>query len=243
MKLINLGKWRGPDIDGLLAEVGRIPEAGERIAYISEQFLGTPYQEGTLVGDAEMPEQFVVNLAAVDCFTFLDYVEVMRLSGSFDEFAANLKCIRYRDGVVAYRNRRHFFTDWVEALPPHVKDATADAGRGREVTVLKRLNLKADGSLFLEGIDVRERQVTYIPSRFIDAEVTQRIRTGDYVGIYAPEEGLDVTHVGIAIRAGSRIIFRHASSHEYRRSVVDEDLAGYLAGKPGVLVLRPLTAR
>jgi hypothetical protein len=239
-KQIVLGRRRPEDLDGLLSEARGIAEIGEGIAFISGRFLGTPYQERTLVGDVATPEVFVVNLAAVDCFTFIDYVEAMRLSGSFKGFMVNLRRVRYRGGRVAYTARNHFFTDWIGATPRHVKDVTAAVGRGREVTARKELNRKADGGLFLSGIGIRARQVTYIPAVSIGGEVTRGLATGDYIGVYTEEAGLDVSHVGIVIREGSSLLLRHASSQEGFRRVIDSDLAGYLAEKPGIVVLRPI---
>ncbi len=243
MERMKLDRWRQNELDELLRKASAMGAIDERIAFLSERFLGTPYQEGTLVGDARTPEQFVVNLAAVDCFTFLDYVEAMRLSESFDTFVVNLKCIRYRDGLVTYATRRHFFTDWLPARPPHVQDATDLVAGGGHVAVLKHLNRKADGGLFLEGLGVQRRTVAYIPAVSLDAEMTRRLRTGDYVGIFAAEEGLDVSHVGIAIRSDEGVLLRHASSRQHRRAVVDERLTDYLADRPGIVVVRPLTAR
>jgi hypothetical protein len=63
------------------------------------------------------------------------------------------------------------------------------------------------------------------------------MRTGDYVGIFTEDEGLDVTHVGIAITDGGEILFRHASSVEGK--VVDEDFRLYVRAWPGIVLLRP----
>jgi len=70
--------------------------AGERIAFLSDHFHGIPYLENTLVGGANTDEVFVVNLASVDCYTLIDYIEAMRLSSSFEDFVEFLKKIRYR---------------------------------------------------------------------------------------------------------------------------------------------------
>ena len=64
-----------------------------------------------------------------------------------------------------------------------------------------------------------------------------RLRIGDYIGIYAEADGLDVSHVGIIVRRAGRIFLRHASLIE--RMVVDQDLRAYISEKPGIVVLRP----
>jgi len=68
-----------------------------------------------------------------------------------------------------------------------------------------------------------------------------RLKTGDYAGIYSVTEGLDVSHVGIIIKKGDNIYLRHASSQKEIRKVVDQDFRKYIVGKPGIIILRPKT--
>jgi len=71
----------------------------------------------------------------------------------------------------------------------------------------------------------------------LDKTIGQLFQTGDYIGIYSDLPGLDVSHVGIVVKDGPNINFRHASSAA--RKVIDEDFSEYIAGKPGIVVLRP----
>lgn len=236
---INLGKWTEEGLDLLLNESAAIKGAGERIAFLSVLFLKTPYKESTLIGDTNNPEVFVINLEAVDCFTFLDYIEAMQLSDSFNGFRENLKKVRYQSGVIGYKNRNHFFTDWLEFNSGMVEDVTEKISYGNSHKVVKQLNRKDDGTYFLPGIPVIERELAYIHSDAIDDEVMDNLSTGDYVGMYSEVDGLDVSHAGIIIREQDRIKLRHASSLQKHRRVMDEDLRKYLNAKPGIIVLRP----
>jgi hypothetical protein len=237
---IELGEWAKEKLDHMLAKATSIAQIGPRIAFISSQFMGTPYKESTLIGDAETPEVFTINLGAVDCFTYLDYVEAMRLSDSFSRFKMNLKSIRYCSGSVAYVHRNHFFTDWRERNPS-VTDVTGEIGRGSARVAPKRLNEKTDAAYFMAGIPITERDITYIPAEVIDHAVMDSLQTGDYVGIYAEAEGLDVSHVGIIVKSGDVACLRHASSAPSHRKVIDEEFETYMSGKPGIIVLRPTT--
>jgi hypothetical protein len=234
-ELVRLGKWDRLSLGQVLGTAAAISEARERIEYISGQFLGTPYEETTLVGSSDVPEKLVICLQAVDCFTYIDYVESMRLSLSFDDFREQLRMVRYRSGVVAYAARNHFFTDWAES--PRVRDVSADVGLAEVRSVVKVLNRKGDGSLFLSDIPERKRTVTFIPAEALDEGAMDRLRTGDYVGIYTEADGLDVSHVGIIVKRQGGVYFRHASVVE--KMVIDQDFRSYLAGKPGIIVLRP----
>ncbi len=232
---VHLGKWDSISLEQMLGAAATISGTWERIEYLSEQFLGTPYEEATLIGSPDVPEKLVVCLRAVDCFTYIDYVEAMRSSSSFEGFKEQLRAVRYRLGVVAYETRKHFFSDWMET--PGVRDVSAAVGLGKAGSVVKVLNRKGDGSPFLPGVAERTRELTFIPVQALDDSTIDRLRTGDYVGIYTETDGLDVSHVGIVVRREGDISFRHASLTE--RMVVDQDFRKYLSGKPGIIVLRP----
>ena len=236
---IVLGRWTEQNLDEVLRSAGAIQQTGRRIEFLSRQFLGTPYEESTLIGGPDTPELLTLNLEGVDCFTFLDYIEALRLSQSFSEFKKTLKRVRYRSGKVAYAYRRHFFTDWTDK-GSWIKDVTAEVGGKNFRTVHKSINDRGDGSCLLTGISPAERDVTYIPSKAIDGNVIRRLKTGDYIGIYSGTRGLDVSHVGILVKKKRTTYFRHASSLQSRRRVVDQDFRAYVAGKPGIVVLRPV---
>jgi hypothetical protein len=236
---INLGQWTIDNFNKLLLKAAMTGGAGERIAFLSGHFHGIPYLENTLVGGVNTNEVFVVNLASVDCYTFIDYIEAMRLSSSFDDFMEFLKKIRYRGGIVSFRDRNHFFTDWREFNGEFVEDATGKIGLQDTRTVRKVLNLREDGSFFIPRVGSVERDVRYIPSSLLNDQIINRIETGDYVGMYSDCEGLDVTHVGIFIKQGKSLFLRHASSARENRKVVDQDFIEYVKNKPGIVVFRP----
>jgi len=229
-----LGGWTPQVLQDVLDEACQIKDEGERIAFISSKFIGTPYKEKTLIGGPSKAEVFTVNLKEVDCFTFLDYVEALRLSIDLQGFIENIKKVRYCSGVVSYKSRNHFFTDW--PMSGRVCDVTAIAGDSRVLMIEKTLNKKDDGTLFLKGIFPIKRRLHYIPSGAIDNTVLDQLRKGDYAGIYSPLDGLDVSHVGIVVRNKEDVNFRHASSIATR--VIDEDFRTYLKDKPGLIVLR-----
>lgn len=233
---ILLGKWTTGKLEQMLGEASRISGSAARIEFISGQFLDTDYKESTLVGDINTYEVFVINLGGVDCFTFIDYVEAMRLASSFPAFKENLKKIRYLSGTVSFRNRNHFFTDWKESNSDFTDDVTVLIGK-KTKSIAKTLNKKGDGTCFLPGIISKKRLLKYIPSDAVDNSVINNMLTGDYIGIYSETQGLDVSHVGIIIKKPAGIFLRHASSE--KKKVVDEDFKKYISGKPGIIVLRP----
>lgn len=234
---IHLGKWTKDKLDEILHKSSKIKSVGARINFLSELFLGTDYKESTLIGDARASEIFVINLEGVDCFTFLAYIEGMRLSDSFSGFKWNLRKVRYRNEKVSFENRNHFFTDWAEFNSDSVNDITEKIGGQKTKSMVKTLNKREDGTYFLPGIPVTQRTIKYIPSGVIDDSIINKLKTGDYIGIYSEKHGLDVSHVGIVIKDKNSVYFRHASLKQ--RKVVDNGLGKYISDKPGVLILRP----
>ena len=236
--ITNMCKWTSNILDNIMREAARITDTGERIGFISRQFLNTPYKESSLIGSLTVPEDLVIDLEGMDCMTFIEYVEAMRLSGTYAEFTINLRMVRYKKGIDAYESRRHFFTDWVGHAPQTVEDVTTIVGGVKTVKVRKRLNLNSDGTYILPGIGITEREISCMPVDAIDNIVIEQIKTGDYAGIYCDKDGLDVTHAGIIIKDENDVYLRHASSRKDTYKIVDENLIKYLTGKNGLIILR-----
>ncbi|WP_280215681.1 DUF1460 domain-containing protein [Nocardia cyriacigeorgica] len=228
-------------IDELLAvRAGAATQSkGELIELLSRQFLGTPYGANMLIGSASEPEQLVVDVRRVDCFTYLDYVEALSRSSTRDEFVAHLIETRYTGGRVEFTRRKHFFTDWAHTERTAATDITATLTPAA-VTTAKHLNAKADGTTYLPGLPVIDRPITHIPSSAVDQAVIAGLRTGDYIGAYADQPGLDVTHVGIFVSTPNGPVFRNASSLPADNKVVDTPFLDYVRTTPGILVLRPM---
>lgn len=228
------------EIDQLLAVRRDAPAGigkGELIELLSARFLGTPYGANMLVGSADRPEELIVDLRRVDCFTFLDYVEALTRSTTRAEFVANLVDTRYAGGEVAFAKRKHFFTDWANTPRIAATDITGTLSPAA-VSVPKRLNVKGDGGSYLPGLPAVDRAITYIPAGAVNDAVVSQLRTGDYVAAYADLPGLDVTHVGIFVRTPNGPVFRNASSLAAYQ-VVDTPFAEYVGTTPGLVVLRP----
>jgi hypothetical protein len=236
-ELIKLGTWSEEKLDRILRETWRLSDPSNKIAFLSKEFLETPYNASTLIGNGETSEVFVINLEHVDCFTYLDYVEAMRLSQSYNEFVTNLQRIRYRAGRVSYPGRNHFFTDWIDGNKKNVRDITGEAGSGKSRKITKTLNDKGNGTYYLSAVPCRQRVITYVPTDLADESVMTNLKTGDYIGIYSGKKGLDVSHVGIFIRDENRCaVLRHASSRYMK--VMDEDFSEYIQDTPGILIFR-----
>lgn len=236
---IDLGRWTVPKLNRALEACSHLVKAGRRIDHISRWFLGVTYGESTLIGSRDRDEEFVINLGRVDCFTFIEYVEAMRRSHDYEEFVENLRCLRYREGVVSFYHRNHFFTDWPLHNAEYIEDITRDTGGHRALRTEKVLNMKEDNSVFLQGIPPVLRELWYLPASAIDGDIINTLFSGDYAGIYSTSQGVDVSHVGIIIKEGLSVVFRHASAFAHSGKVVDVEFQTYISNKPGLILLRP----
>ncbi|TFY95311.1 DUF1460 domain-containing protein [Pseudomonas nabeulensis] len=210
---------------------------GDVIASVSSAFLATPYQANRLIGSSSTTEVLVADLSEVDCLTLIDYVEALTRSSDEKTFIKNLVRTRYVDGRVDYRSRKHFFSDWYAATPANASDVTKEISHSY-ITAEKELNSKPDGGEYVPGLGITHREINYIPTHAINQTVINRLETGDYIGIYSPSVGLDVSHVGIVIKNEQGVWFRNASSKAENMRVVDSPFMEYVASTPGIVVLR-----
>jgi hypothetical protein len=221
-------------------------------------FLGAPYEEKTL--DPFGPESLVINLRTFDCFTLVENccaLAIMRYTGKdrFTDYAAILSSLRYRDGVVTgYPSRHHYFSDWLQSHEEAglIRDMTQALG-GR--TLGKALNFMTthrevylplqDPAAFRQMIAVERRLSATTRHLLPKAELNRReggIEEGDILAITTDQEGLDVCHVGIAVRLlAGRLHLLHASQQAGRVVISPDTLKDYLQQSPhrtGIMVAR-----
>ncbi|NHX33958.1 DUF1460 domain-containing protein, partial [Escherichia coli] len=87
-----------------------------------------------------------------------------------------------------------------------VVDITSELS-SHAVKVNKQLNLKYHDQIYISGLPIKNRSINYIPAKYVDDDLLLRLKTGDYIGIYSGNNGLDVSHVGVVIRKGKKTIF------------------------------------
>ena len=214
------------DIFALLKENNSKTES-EKIDLMSAYFLDTPYVANRLVGSPTEPEQLVIALSELDCFTFLDYIESFKRSQNEEEFIKNLEKVRYIDSKVEYYHRKHFYSDWYSENEKVAEDLLTRPEFAEFVqTNVVNLNEGAE-SAYIPNLAYRSRDINYIPrDKFVN--VLPKLKTGDYIGIRKNIAGLDVTHTGIVIVKEDGVYMRHASSSKSAMKVVDQKITDYL---------------
>lgn len=225
---------------------------------VGVQFQETPYVAHTLEVDRE---QLVINVREMDCTTFAEYClalagTIQSASPTFEQFAAELQKIRYRDGVIeGYPSRLHYFCDWIynneqKGLVEDMSKDIANTPLSKQISFMSNhpdsyRQLKENPDLVeaiaLQEKEISKREMYYVPESMV-SEVEGQLMEGDIVGITTGAEGLAISHVGILVRRSGRIHLLHASSAAKKVVVSENTLEDYLVNSKsatGIMVARP----
>ena len=233
----------------------------EIIIAVGKSFIGTEYRAHTL--EITESEELVINLRGFDCNTFVENVLVLSRcikSGNttFEDFQSELKLIRYRNGEMdKYPSRLHYFTDWIFDNEEKciVKNITEEIGGDKLELNLSFMSdhpeyykhLKAHPE-FISIIKKQEEEINqrnhyFIPQEKIDC-VESKIKSGDLLAITTNVKGLDVNHVGIAIRMDdNRIHLLHAPVPGSKVQITDLNIYEYvkkIEKDTGIIVVKVL---
>lgn len=230
-----------------------------RIERIGKFFLGKPYKSGTLnVPQKEMP---VINLRELDCVTFVENVLALALlenytSISIRDFVNNIVKLRYREGKITdYASRLHYSTDWLYEMERlhYLHDVTKNLGGTRYSPNVGFMSkhpskyppLAADKHLVtkMRNIEtlINRRTYHYLPKTEIKT-ASGKIHTGDIVLITTNIQGLDTSHLGIAVKKGRKTYLMHASSTAGKVVITADPLEVYMAditSQTGIIIARP----
>ena len=233
----------------------------EVIIEIGKSFLKTEYVAHTL--EKEGDEQLVINLTGLDCTTFLETSLtfarcIKKGQTSFEDYQNELTFIRYRDGKLnKYPSRLHYFSDWIynNQQKGIVKDITEEIG-GKQIKFNvdfmsenpKYYTQLKDNPEFIPFIskqedEINSRQYYYIPENDIE-KIESKIQSGDLIALTTSDKGLDIGHVGLAIKMeNGRIHFLHAPLAGSKVQITETPLSDYakkIKKHTGIIVLRVL---
>jgi len=222
-------------------------------------FLGRPYGERTLDLERNGPERLIINLRELDCFTLVENAVVLeRLvragATDFADYAATLQRLRYRKGIIGgYASRLHYFSDWLADAEEKgfIRNVTAALGGKplrKAISFMTQHpgNYPAfeDGETFRQMREIEEgiasRPLIFLPREKLRT-AEGGIEDGDLLAITTNMAGMDVAHVGIALRLRHRVHLLHASRLAGKVLISPETLYGYLMkkkGRTGVMVAR-----
>ncbi len=233
-------------------------------------FIGNPYPksnvdttkktaQGGVVLQPIDQEVLVVNLKKFDCVTFVESMVALTQTrrdslGNYDIFKQKLTNVRYRNGVVDYAARLHYFSDWIYENEKKglLRNITKEIGGETFNKQVFYMSLKrdtfygnmADPRTFAAVKNVEEaitkREKWYIPKDKVSA-IESKLKDGDIIGITNKMEGMDMAHAGIVKWQNGRAYLVHASSQFHQVMISDVPLADYLLrnkGQTGIMVGR-----
>jgi Protein of unknown function (DUF1460) len=244
--------------------------AAKGVLYFGKSFLGYAYPRPQMdttrqliAGSVQLQpiedEVLVVNLKKFDCVTFVENMIALTqtrrsIPPSFDVFKTNLTNIRYRNGVIDYASRFHYFSDWLFENEKRgvLRNITKDVGGKTYPKAVFYMSLKkdtlygnmADSATFnaMKAVEnaITKREKFYIPKDQI-SEMESKIRDGDIIAVTNRLEGMDIAHTGFAIWKNGRVHMLHASSQYHKVVMTDVPLADYLKnnkGQTGIMIGR-----
>jgi len=233
----------------------------EVIAAIGKSFLNVEYVAHTL--EKEGDEQLVINLQGLDCTTFLENTLVLsrcikQNKTTFNLYLEELQKVRYRDGIIdKYPSRLHYFSDWINnnVKKAIVKDITSEIGGEKIKFKVGFMSANPDSYVKLkenpvfvpvikkQEDEINSREYYYIPNSKVEA-ASDKIQNGDLIAITTNLKGLDIGHVGIAVRENDgKIHFLHAPLVGAKVQITEDPLHVYLTKvkkHTGIIVLRPI---
>lgn len=231
----------------LKATADAAPRTGsERMAYIGQMLLGTPYVAHTLEGDEELLR---VNIDELDCTTFVETVAAMALTvaegrTSWRDFIYHLENIRYRNGEMdGYGSRLHYICDWVvnNGFRGNVREITTDLDGVRYA--VKSIDFMtenrdkytslADSATYEKIRTVesgyRNHRFPFVKSSaFGTKEVMKKLRSGDILAFTSTLKNLDVTHMGMVLVRDGVPHVMHASMSAGKVVVSDVPIGEFM---------------
>jgi len=231
----------------------------EVIIEIGKSFLKTEYVAHTL--EKEGDEQLVINLTGLDCTTFLEtsltFARCIKKGKTgFEDYQNELTFIRYRDGKLdKYPSRLHYFSDWIynNQQKEIVKDITEEIG-GKKIKF--NVNFMSENPKYYKQLqenpefipviskqekEINSRQYYYIPEDDIE-KLESKIQSGDLIALTTSDKGLDIGHVGLAIKMeNGRIHFLHAPLAGSKVQITETPLSDYakkIKKHTGIIVIR-----
>lgn len=245
VRLLKMGKTFGQD-ENLMIRFAR-------------ELKGLPYVGKTL--DRNVNERLVVNLRQMDCTTYVENVLALAIctrkgQTTFRDFCRQLQLIRYRQGHVSYTDRLHYFSAWIEdntrlgfvrevqaPNPPFTAVQTLRINYMSHHPHLYPMLVKHPG--WVKGIAEMEQELngltySYIPKQEIadDTLFRSTIHDGDIIAIITSRDGLDTSHIGIAVWHADGLHMLNASTVHGR--IVEEPmlLKTYMKRHPSQVGIR-----
>jgi len=252
-------------VEKLLREGKKQPQGTCLTLYYANQLKGLPYVASTL--EFNPTEQLAINLTQMDCATLVDNVLALSFttqkgSTRFKDFCYWLERIRYRNGKLdGYASRNHYFSQWL--ISNHkmglVEELQGDAAKQYSpFTAQKKIDLhymtqhpnsypmlkrdKTQLSLITQyEKGASGKTIRYVPRAMLNKgkDILGCIHDGDILAIVTKKDGLDVSHLGLAVWGkDGKLHLLNASSIHHKVVLEPMTLYEYMGKHPSQLGIR-----
>ncbi len=207
----------------------------QKIEFISEKLLGTPFKESSIGEGKGIDSDPVINLDYVDCVSFVEYIISFVNSKNKSDFEKNIRFLRYADREISFENRMHLPDfQWFPNAQNYgyIEDITALVGK----RIVKKIKKSQKNPFYINGqkIDtskliVNSIEIEYIPPEDIEG-IYNSIPPYSIIRIIREDSFRPyiTTHMGIVIQKGKTKYLRHASRH-FKQQVMDIPLSIYIS--------------
>lgn len=235
-------------------------KAQDRVAAIGRQFIGLPYKSGLLESESG-EETLTVDMEEFDCTTYVETVLALAYTlgenrTSWRDFVYNLERLRYRNGTAnGYPSRLHYASDWIvdNIHRGNIREVTAQiADPAYQVKTIDFMSANRDkypalkdDAVYRRMTDVergyRSHRFPYIKSGHTGSKgLATNLRDGDIILIVTKTPGLDVQHMGIAVKVDGVPHLMHASSAAGKVIIDPNPLHEYLRRNRSAMGIRVL---
>ncbi|MEP1151871.1 MAG: N-acetylmuramoyl-L-alanine amidase-like domain-containing protein [Balneola sp.] len=229
------------------------------IPEIGKYFIGNEYVDHTLEVNDE--EKLIVNLRELDCTTYAENLLALARTlksenQTFEQFAEEIKKIRYRDGDLdQYPSRLHYFSDWIyNNRDNNLVTTPADSFGNPFPNKVNFMSTHPESYKHLkenpnyvnviqeQEKTINEKNYFYLPKEDI-AEFEHLLKEGDIIGLTTSIKGLDVAHVGVLVEQNGKLHLLHASQSNRKVEISDEPISSFLkpnSKNTGIMIARPV---
>lgn len=258
-------------VEALLRSANRLSRDSSLMLHYARQFLGVPYVAHTLESK-DGQERLVVNLRQMDCTTLVETVTALTLASShggtgWKDYCRWLKTLRYRHGEMdGYASRNHYFSQWIESAQSLGLVEEVTGGRDSDAfpfTATQHLHLHymsrhrtAYPAIATNDEEARRvaqhekafagKQVCYIPAALTECSRQELscVQDGDILALVTKKDGLDVSHLGLAVWGDDGLLhLLNASSISHRVVLDSTPLCRYLEQHPSSVGIRVIRVR
>ncbi|MBQ2524579.1 MAG: DUF1460 domain-containing protein, partial [Prevotella sp.] len=233
-------------VESFLAEAYKQDFTTNWVLYFSSKLMGIPYVAKTLEGNDT--EKLIINLRQLDCTTFVENVMALSICAqrrlyTFNDFCRYLKLLRYKNGMISYPTRLHYFTQWIADNTElgFVKEIQSPDSVFTRIQTLDINYMSTHSAQYPMLVrhpswiseiekcekELQGKQFRYIPKEEINNSNAFRdaIKDGDIIAITTKKKGLDTSHIGFAVWHLDGLHLINAS--QIHKKVVDEPMTLY----------------